>query len=95
MNKLSILFIGLIVSGCAAKGRDFPIQSISPLKAGLSTRADVEQLFGKPTAISQYADGSSEWMYRRPRAFAGIETYHVTFDNEGNLLQDSDVPAGS
>jgi SmpA / OmlA family len=53
-------------TACMSVGREFPVEPVRALKIGVTTRSDVERMFGEPwrTGIE---DGQRTWTYGRYR----------------------------
>lgn len=61
---LSALLAGSL-SGCAtSSGTKMEDAKISTIKKGVTTRAEVEKLFGKPASVTTNADGKKTLLYR-------------------------------
>lgn len=76
--RLRAMALGLLLSGCFAHqhGRDIDFAAVNRLKPGVSTRADAEALFGKPSAVTTPADGNTYvgWMYVHAQLYNSDKT---------------------
>ena len=76
----------LFTAGCATIGREFPVDRISRIEVGETTREEMEHLFGQPwrTGIE---DGDLTWTYAcyRLKLFGASSTkdLFVRFDSRG------------
>lgn len=68
---MRIVMLLLLLTGCFAHGRDIDFAAVSQLKPGVSTRADAEALFGKPSAVVTPADGNTYlgWTYAHAQMY--------------------------
>ncbi len=75
------LFILLLV-GCSLKtGRPFPVGPVQDIKIGVTTRADIRQVFGEPwrTGIE---DGARTWTYGQ-YTIKNSRDLLIRFDDKG------------
>ena len=79
-------FLLLTIAGCATVGNKFPVDAVSKIQIGETTKEDISRLFGSPwrTGIE---DGIKTWTYGyyRYRLFGETSTTDlvVRFDAEG------------
>lgn len=68
---LAVVFMALLLTGCA---RPIPQQKNSPytqgnvtlkLKKGVTTMAQVNQVFGAPNIVTQDSNGNQVWIYQK------------------------------
>ncbi len=59
---LPAVLAGLLLAGCATIGRDFDSASLSWLKAGETTRADIQGRLGDPFRVGSDS-GDPTWTY--------------------------------
>lgn len=52
----------MIFAGCATVGQDFPIDSVSEIEIGKTTRNEIRTMFGSPWRTGM-EDGQSTWTY--------------------------------
>jgi outer membrane protein assembly factor BamE (lipoprotein component of BamABCDE complex) len=70
MRYPSIVIAALVAAlfaGCASVGTEMNLAQVSQIKKGVTTRAQVEQLFGKPMSVSLMPDGKvmALWFYTK------------------------------
>ena len=94
-----ILVLWLCASACINEdprvvvGREFPIERLSAIQKGISTRAGVRDLFGEPYKTERLSDRQERWRYfmRRERQNAILfvipGSLEVT-ENEVNIVFD-------
>lgn len=81
-------FFLVLVAGCATVGKDFATHNVDQIKAGETTRSDIQEMFGEPwrTGIE---DGKRTWTYGKYRwsAFGEAETTDlvVRFNDDGSV----------
>ncbi len=86
---LFLIAVSFTVTSCFTVGRKFPVNSVSQIRMGETTKDDVEQLFGTPwrTGIE---DGKETWTYGRYRyaLFGGTSTCDlvVRFNNKDVVI---------
>ena len=85
---IAISFAALmLLAGCASVGRDFPFDRINEIKPGVSTKADVSAILGKPMSRNAMADGQEYWGYlhstKKPFSDVESKSYTVFFDADG------------
>lgn len=83
---LSLGCLVLLLAGCISVGAEFPTPSARMIKNGLTTRAELLQLFGSPTQVGiEDGDHTWTWVYvmaggvRRPLS----KELHVKFNERG------------
>ena len=69
-NKVRValtIAIALALAGCASVGPEMNLAQTSKIRKGSTTRAQVEQLMGKPTSVVQMPDGKimERWLYSK------------------------------
>ena len=78
--------LALSAVGCLTIGREFPVDPVQQVEIGVTTRADVQRLFGEPWRVG-IEDGSRTWTYALYRfsAFGPEQTRDlvVRFDAAG------------
>ena len=78
----------LAVSGCMTLGRQFPIEPISAIRVGTTTRENVRADFGEPYRTG-VEDGDPTWTYLRYHfsAFGSEQTrdLYIRFDAAGKV----------
>ena len=82
------LTAALSAMGCVSIGHDFPVVRVDDLKVGVTTQAEVQEIFGNPL-MTGVADGNRSWTYARIRysPFGGANARYleVQFDEQGVL----------
>lgn len=63
---LTLLAFSLL-AGCASVGNKIEMANVAQLQKGVTTRADMERLFGKPMSVSLLPDGRTMamWFYSK------------------------------
>lgn len=94
-----LVLIAFFIPGCAQSGRKFPIERTTEIVRGVSTRADVRRILGKPWSVTDNADGSGFWTYFYCLAHSQVvgvkvttDSFTVHFDRDGivtNAIQSS------
>jgi hypothetical protein len=85
-TMLLVLALTLTMTGCITLGREFPVDAISKIQKGKTTRTEIDQLFGSPwrTGVD---DGMRTWTYARYRysLFGESKTRDlvIRFDDKG------------
>ncbi len=83
---LVLLACTALLAGCLTVGKEFPVESVSRLEIGKTTRQEVRELFGEPWRTG-VEDGMRTWTYGRYRysAFGDAQTRDlvVRFDGQG------------
>lgn len=76
----------LLLAGCISVGEDFRTPTAEMIKEGVTTRAELLQLFGSPTQVG-IEDGDQTWTWLHVRAGAIGRTlskeFHVKFNGRG------------
>ena len=69
LKSLSTLALAIIVAGCASTGQNFDESKISQIKKGVTTEAELVQMFGAPTSRAMNSEGNTtlNWMYAEVR----------------------------
>lgn len=103
---LIFLFLVLLISGCAPKvervGKKIYEKDVKKIVLGVTNKDDLIALFGQPSKVRVFEDGSQQWVYeyrekRSPSYFGGLivdekrakETIHtlrVTLNKEGKVV---------
>ncbi|MCZ7625264.1 MAG: outer membrane protein assembly factor BamE [Candidatus Methylomirabilis sp.] len=83
---LSLGFLVVLLAGCVSVGEEFRTPTAEMIKNGVTTRAELLQLFGSPTQVG-IEDGNQTWTWVYVRA-GGIgrplsKELHVTFNDRG------------
>lgn len=62
---LAALIISASQFGCASVGHEMDMAQVQQIQKGVTTRADIERLFGKPMSSTGSSDGTSMamWLY--------------------------------
>lgn len=90
-HTLTALFIAatLSLAGCVTIGKTFPVENISKIEAGVTTRADIEQMFGQPWRVGKDA-GLRTWTFAHYKyaLFGDSKTRDlvIRFDNTGKVV---------
>lgn len=84
--SLTVLAVGLLLTGCVSVGREFPTPTQEMIKNGVTSRAELVQRFGYPTQVG-IEDGDQTWTWVYVRA-GGLgqprsKELHVKFDDRG------------
>jgi hypothetical protein len=86
LNLLLSLAIAFWIVGCATSGRPFDMQKVNDIRKGQTTRAELEQWFGKPYAERSMVNGARlVWQHTVAKAIVGIveqQELFVTVDNQ-------------
>lgn len=86
VRLMTVLVAVLVLGGCVTVGEDFPVDPVSRLEMGATTRAEVREMFGAPWRMG-VEDGQETWTYAlyRYSAFAPARTRDlvVRFDASG------------
>lgn len=86
ISMLLVLVLTMSITGCITLGREFPVDAVSKIQKGKTTRTEIDQLFGSPwrTGVD---DGMRTWTYARYRysLFGESKTRDlvVRFDDKG------------
>jgi hypothetical protein len=86
ISMLLVLALTMTITGCITLGRKFPVDGISKIQKGKTTRTEIDQLFGTPwrTGVD---DGMRTWTYAHYHysLFGEPRTRDlvVRFDNKG------------
>lgn len=66
MKYLPAILLVLFV-GCASVGNKIDMANVSKIQKGVTTRAEMEQMFGKPMNVSLMPDGTvmAMWFYSK------------------------------
>lgn len=76
----------LLLAGCVSVGEEFRTPTSQMIKNGVTTRAELLQLFGSPTQVG-IEDGDQTWTWLHVRAGAIGRTLskelHVKFNERG------------
>lgn len=83
---LSLGCLILLLAGCVSVGEEFPTPTEAMIKNGVTTRAELLQLFGSPTQVG-IEDGDQTWTWVYVRA-GGLsrelsKQLHVKFTARG------------
>ncbi|WP_337286838.1 hypothetical protein [Candidatus Methylomirabilis sp.] len=76
----------LLLAGCISVGAEFPTPTTATIKNGVTTRAELLQLFGSPTQVGiEDGDQTWTWVYVRAGGFgrALSKELHVKFTEQG------------
>ena len=80
--------VALASTGCVSIGDDFPVARADELQVGVTTQAQVQEMFGNPL-MTGVADANPSWTYVRVRysPFSGASAQYleVQFDEQGLL----------
>jgi len=65
MRYIAVLFLALILSGCASSGRKIDQSSVDQIEQGVTTFEQMTNTFGPPLSHSYNGDGKlvASWMY--------------------------------
>ncbi|MEW5801225.1 MAG: outer membrane protein assembly factor BamE [bacterium] len=80
------MVMSMVMSGCVTIGREFPVDAVTRIQMGKTTRTEIDRLFGTPwrTGID---DGMRTWTYAHYRysIFGDSRTRDlvVRFDEKG------------
>ena len=94
---LRLLSVVLVVASCVSIGKEFPTPGPGTIMNGVTTRAELLQLFGPPTQVG-IEDGDQTWAWIHVRAGAGqtlSKQLYVRFGERGvvkSYSYTSDVP---
>jgi len=86
ISMLLVLALSMTITGCITLGRQFPVDAVSKIQKGKTTRTEIDQLFGSPwrTGVD---DGMRTWTYAHYRysLFGESRTRDliVRFDDKG------------
>ncbi|MDY0362221.1 MAG: outer membrane protein assembly factor BamE [Desulforegulaceae bacterium] len=61
-NLVLLIVFGFIFSGCATIGQDFPSSKVNLIETGVTTKADIEKMFGTPWRTGM-ENGEKTWTY--------------------------------
>ena len=84
------------LTGCVSSGTKIEMANIAQLKKGVSTRAEMDRLFGKPTSVTLLPDGRTmaTWFY--VKASNNVQNFipivnvvQTKIDSETQMLQAS------
>lgn len=99
--RYRVLILGsipLLLAGCISYGKEFPTPTAETIKIGVTTRAELLQLFGPPTQVG-LEDGDQTWTWIHVRAGGFVQKrskeLHVKFNGRGlvkSYSYTSDVP---
>jgi len=85
-SLLSLGLLSLLLAGCVSVGAEFPTPTVAMIRNGVTTRAELLQLFGSPTQVG-IEDGDQTWTWLHVRAGAIGRTLskelHVKFNERG------------
>lgn len=83
----------LLFAGCASVGHEMDMSQTQQIKKGVTTRADVEKMFGSPTSVTGRADGSviATWFYSKASNTARnfipvVNLVSTKFDTKNQML---------
>ncbi|MBZ0168510.1 hypothetical protein MELA_01559 [Candidatus Methylomirabilis lanthanidiphila] len=83
---MSLAGLILLFAGCVSVGEEFRIPTAEMIKNGVTTRAELLQLFGAPTQVG-IEDGNQTWTWVYVRAGGFSRTLskelHVKFTERG------------
>ena len=88
IRVLPLTLVLALGAGCATVGKDFATDKVDQINIGLTTRSDIQEMFGEPwrTGIE---DGRPTWSYGKYRwsAFSDAETTDlvVRFNDDGSV----------
>lgn len=78
--------LGLLLVGCVSVGREFPTPTAEMITNGVSTQAELRQLFGPPVQEG-IEDGDRTWTWVLFKSGLGGQTvskqFHVKFNERG------------
>jgi outer membrane protein assembly factor BamE (lipoprotein component of BamABCDE complex) len=81
-----LLLMFSFITGCATVGKEFNAQAVPQLKIGMTTKQDVQAMFGSPWRVGN-EDGYLTWTYGRYKysLFDAAKTKDlvIRFDNNG------------
>jgi hypothetical protein len=85
-RPLCVLLLCLGVAGCMTVGRQFPVDPVTEIHIGETSRDEIRHLFGEPWRTG-LEDGQRTWTYAHYRysAFADAQTRDlvIRFDPRG------------
>lgn len=84
MKLVYAALIALLMAGCATSGRDFSQQDADSIKSGVTTRAEVIEMLGRPTGV---ISGNSNALTGESR-MGGESVSGITY-NYSNLQVDA------
>lgn len=76
----------LLLAGCVSVGAEFPTPTAAMIKNGVTTRAELRQLFGSPTQVGiEDGDQTWTWVYVRAGGMSRAlsKELHVKFTERG------------
>lgn len=86
ISMLVVLALTMTISGCVTLGREFPVDAVSRIQKGKTTRTEIDHLFGTPWRTG-LDDGMRTWTYAHYRysLFGESKTRDliVRFDEKG------------
>lgn len=85
-RTLSLGCLMLLLAGCVAVGADFSTPTATMIKNGVTTRAELLQLFGSPTQVGiENGDQTWTWVYVKAGGFGRhlSKELHVKFTEHG------------
>lgn len=92
MNARSLVVAATIsvaaLAGCA--GTSFDFDAARKVQVGM-TRAEVEQLMGKPYMVTTRGDAET-WIWSHASAFSGAQSVSFVF-KDGKVVQVPNIPA--
>lgn len=83
---LSLGCVILLLAGCVSMGADFPTPTTAMIKNGVTTRAELLQLFGPPTQVGiEDRDQTWTWVYVKTGGLSRnlSKELHVKFTERG------------
>jgi len=95
LKRLIILFLALIIAGCASAGKPIDKTHINDVENGVQTKAQIRQWFGEPYTVKTNLQGHpggcvERWTYEyaKARGFGNVtysEILVVDFGPEGKV----------
>jgi hypothetical protein len=76
----------IVLTACATVGKDFPSEKVSLIKTDVTTKAEIEKMFGKPWR-SGMENGEKTWTYGyykyRPIGQDSTKDLFIKFSDKG------------
>lgn len=74
-SLLGLAFALTLFSGCASVGTKFDMTQVQNLQKGVTSRAEMEKMFGKPMNVSLMPDGRVMAMWFYSKATSGARNF--------------------
>lgn len=88
--RKALVICCLLLSACATSGNKFEMSEVDSMQSGVTTIQEAQARLGKPTSVSNMANGSTllQWMFIEASAFHSTGRHvAVLFDSNGKMIR--------